>query len=55
MAAFFREIAEAERAARPVDYAAALRTAQLTVKNHPDHPEWADPYYWAPFVLTGKR
>ena len=55
MATFFRQVAEAERRAEVVDYARALRTAQLAVKNHPDHPEWADPYYWAPFVLTGKR
>ncbi|MEE8446990.1 MAG: tetratricopeptide repeat protein, partial [Gemmatimonadota bacterium] len=55
MATFFRQVAEAERRAEVVDYARALRTAQLAVKNHPDHPEWADPYYWAPFVLTGRR
>lgn len=55
MSVFFREVAEAERGAEAVDYAQALRTAQLVVKDHPDHPEWADPYYWAPFVLTGKR
>src|SRR3712207_403339 len=30
--------------------AAALRAAQLEVKDRHDHP-----YYWAPFVLVGKR
>ena len=30
--------------------AAALRAAQLEVKGRHDHP-----YYWAPFVLVGKR
>ena len=35
------------------DYAAALRMAKQWVRKHPDHPEWKQPYYWAPFVLTG--
>ncbi len=55
MATFFREVAEAERRAEVVDYARALHTARLAIRNHPEHPEWSDPYYWAPFVLTGKR
>ena len=53
--AFFEKVREQEEEARGVDYAAALRDAKLTVRNHPAHPEWAAPYYWAPFILTGKR
>lgn len=29
---------------------AALRSAQLAIRGH---PEWQDPFYWAPFVLQG--
>jgi CHAT domain-containing protein len=34
--------------------AEALREAMLSVMNDPDHPEWADPGYWAPFILVGE-
>ena len=51
----FAEIARARAAGEPVDYAAAMRSAQLSVRNDPEHPEWTHPYYWAPFVLTGAR
>jgi CHAT domain-containing protein len=33
-----------------VDRAAALRNAQLALKE-----EYSHPYYWAPFVLIGQR
>jgi len=33
--------------------AAALKQAQLYVRNHPDHPKWKHPYYWAAWVLWG--
>ena len=33
--------------------AAALKEAQAFVRNHPDHPEWKHPYYWAAWVLWG--
>jgi CHAT domain-containing protein/Flp pilus assembly protein TadD len=51
---FFRMIAEGQGGGQ-IDYSAALRRAQIAVRNHPDHPEWSDPFFWAPFVLTGKR
>lgn len=53
--AFFEAIVADERAGRRVDYAAALREAKRRVRTHPDHPEWASPYYWAPFVLVGMQ
>ncbi|MCJ7823630.1 MAG: CHAT domain-containing protein, partial [Anaerolineales bacterium] len=33
--------------------AEALQAAQKDVRENPDHPEWAHPYYWAAFVLNG--
>ena len=53
--AFFENVRKQEQEARGIDYAAALRDAKRTVRNQPKHPEWTDPYYWAPFILTGKR
>ncbi|MDX1623787.1 MAG: CHAT domain-containing tetratricopeptide repeat protein [Gemmatimonadota bacterium] len=52
MGEFFDAIAEAERSGRGLDYAVALRDAKRTVRQN---PQWSDPYYWAPFVLTGAR
>jgi len=49
---FFRLIGAAERDGQRIDYAHALREAKLKVRNQ---PRWADPFYWAPFVITGKR
>jgi CHAT domain-containing protein len=33
--------------------AEALQAAQAEVRADPAHPEWAHPYYWAAFVLSG--
>ena len=33
--------------------AEALKRAQAFVRDHPDHPEWTHPYYWAAWVLWG--
>ncbi len=33
--------------------AEALQAAQAEVRADPTHPEWAHPYYWAAFVLSG--
>ena len=33
--------------------AAALKKAQEYIRNHPDHPKWKHPYYWAAWVLWG--
>lgn len=41
------------REAEGVPAAAALREAQAFVRDHPDHPQWRHPYYWAAWVLWG--
>jgi tetratricopeptide (TPR) repeat protein len=33
--------------------AQALQDAQRFIREHPDHPEWAAPDYWAAFILVG--
>jgi CHAT domain-containing protein len=38
---------------RGLPAATALKEAQEFVRTHPDHPEWAHPYYWAAWVLWG--
>ena len=50
--AFFRPIAAAERTGSKPDYARALRDAKRKARRQ---EQWAAPYFWAPFVLTGKR
>lgn len=47
MESFYRHLQEGE------GKASALQAAQREVRNDPNHPEWAHPYYWAAFVLNG--
>lgn len=54
VAAFFRSVAEQRAVSGEADFTRAVRDAQQAVRHHPEHPEWSDPYYWAPFVLIGK-
>jgi len=48
----FDRIAAAEQDGRTVSFAAALRDAKRAVRARSD---WASPFYWSPFVLTGIR
>jgi tetratricopeptide (TPR) repeat protein len=48
----FRRIAAAEKDGRTLPFAAALRDAKRAVRGR---PEWASPFYWSPFVLSGIR
>jgi CHAT domain-containing protein len=42
-------------AANPkLSHAEALRTSMLAMIDNTQHPEWADPKYWAPFVVVGE-
>ena len=33
--------------------AEALQEAARLVREHPEHPHWAHPYYWAAFQVSG--
>lgn len=46
---------EDQKAGRAPDYAAALQKAKRWMRTQREHPEWHEPYYWAPFVLIGAR
>lgn len=52
MQAFFERIVSMERAGQAIDYGQALRDAKRMVRAQ---SRWQDPYYWAPFILTGKQ
>ncbi|MBL0173597.1 MAG: CHAT domain-containing protein [Gemmatimonadaceae bacterium] len=52
MGGFFRTIAAAEQGGSAVDYTRALRDAKRALRRD---PKWANPYFWAPFILTGAR
>jgi CHAT domain-containing protein len=53
--AFFRTIATAEKNSKHVDYAEALRDAKLKLRQNKNRRQWAAPYFWAPFIITGKK
>jgi len=48
----FQGIAAAEQKAERLDFARVLRDAKRAVRSRPG---WENPYFWAPFVLTGAR
>jgi CHAT domain-containing protein len=50
MEAFVEEITDAAKRGDKLPYARALRQARLKVRAR---PEWALPFYWAPFVFLG--
>jgi CHAT domain-containing protein len=52
MSALFRQVVDDERNARPVDFGRAMRDARRAIRSQ---PQWSHPYYWAPFVLTGRQ
>ena len=31
----------------------AVRKAMAELAHNPKHPDWAHPFYWAPFLLVG--
>lgn len=37
-----------------LSHAEALQSAMLKMIGDPDHPQWADPFYWAPFSVIGE-
>lgn len=45
---------EAVKANPGMRAAEAQQAAMLSVMNDPDHPQWANPAYWAPFILVGE-
>lgn len=49
MRAFYRNVFNGR-----LNYAAALRQARIAMLSDPGHPEWATPYYWAPFIIQGE-
>lgn len=50
MEGFFRRVLSDYRAGRPIRYSEALRDAKREIRAR---PEWSNPFFWAPFVLTG--
>jgi CHAT domain-containing protein len=51
MGGLFRAIAASDGRGRTPDFARALRDAKRVVR---EDARWADPFYWAPFVLSGR-
>src|SRR4030095_10548764 len=53
MGELFRRIAAAEKTGDRIAAALALRDAKRRIRN--DRPEWAHPFFWAPFVISGAQ
>lgn len=51
MGALFESLAAADARGSAADPARALRDAKRAVRRD---PRWADPFYWAPFVFSGR-
>jgi CHAT domain-containing protein len=49
----FYELWNPKDGSKGMGAAEALRRAQAFVRDHPDHPEWKHPCYWAAWVLWG--
>ena len=47
---FFRDVARGAAGKAPIDYTGALARARRQIRGR---AEWADPFYWAAFVLEG--
>jgi CHAT domain-containing protein len=46
---------EEQLAADPkLSHAEALQKSMLVMINNAQRPDWADPKYWAPFVVVGE-
>jgi CHAT domain-containing protein len=52
MGTFFQKIAVDEKAGEQIDYARALRDAKFKLRKKKSS---AAPYFWAPFIIMGKR
>jgi CHAT domain-containing protein len=50
MGTFFQELTKVRDGRGPVPFARALQLARQQIRSR---PEWASPFYWAPFVLLG--
>jgi CHAT domain-containing protein len=45
---------DALKADQHLSHAEALRTSMLRMIANPSRPEWAQPKFWAPFVVVGE-
>ncbi len=52
MADFFRRVAAAEAAGGAIDYTIFLRDAKRALRRQ---TRWSEPFFWAPFVVSGVR
>jgi len=52
VADFFRRVAAADAAGGSIDYTVLLRDAKRTLRRE---SRWSEPFFWAPFVMSGVR